>query len=172
MPCLFFSALYTAPAHRRSRSFLNPNFQKKRTEELKMSSSEKQELIAIEYNGEEVMVSQEVADFLDDCRRDAHRQYKQDLRNRSGMRCEEYLIEDLMAHKPTGFEDELIRRLDIERLPEALAALSEIQRRRVTAYYYEGLSYREIAVREGVNHTKIAKSIDAALKKLKSFYEA
>ena len=136
-----------------------------------MSSNENQELIAIEYNGEEVTVSQEVADFLEDSRREAQRQYKQDLRNLSGVRCEEYLIEDLMAHKPTGFEDELIRQLDKERLPEALAALSETQRRRLTAYYCEGLSYREIAVRDGVNHTKIAKSVDTALKKLKVFFE-
>ena len=135
-----------------------------------MSNNENQELIAVLYNGEEVAVSQKVADFLEDCRRDAHRQYKQDLRNLSGMRCEEYLIEDFMAQKPTGFEDELIRRLDKERLPEALAALSETQRHRLTAYYCEGLSYREIAAREGVNHSKIVKSIEAALKKLKSFF--
>lgn len=137
-----------------------------------MPNDKNQEPVAIIYNGEEIMVSPEVADYLEDCRRDLHRQLMKKQRNHAAIRCEEYLIEEFMADKPTGFEDELILRLEKERLSEVIALLPEIQRRRVTAYYYEGLTYREIAAREGVNHTKITKSVNAALKKLKSFLEA
>jgi RNA polymerase sigma-70 factor (ECF subfamily) len=77
-----------------------------------------------------------------------------------------------MRESPRGFEDELIDKLTMEELPDALAKLPEIQRRRVRAYYYEGLTYREIAAREGVNHTKIAKSVDATLGNLKKYFGA
>ena len=57
-----------------------------------------------------------------------------------------------MAVVPVGFEDELILRLEMEQLPKVISLLPEVQRRRLTAYFYEGLTYREIAAREGVDH--------------------
>lgn len=136
-----------------------------------MSKNERQETIAIIYNGAEIMVSQEVADYLEDCKRDAHRQAMKKSRNQSAIRCEEYSIEEFMAIQPVSFEDELIARLEQERLPKLIAMLPEIQRRRVTAYFYEGLTYQQIAAREGVHHMAVLRSVELALKKLKTFFE-
>lgn len=52
---------------------------------------------------------------------------------------------------------------------EAIDKLTDIQKRRIIAYYFEDKSIREIAATEGVNISKIEKSISLALKKLKFF---
>ena len=50
---------------------------------------------------------------------------------------------------------------------QALNKLTEVQRRRYLMYHIQGLSMRTIADREGVLHSKIQKSLDAAEKKIK-----
>jgi len=49
--------------------------------------------------------------------------------------------------------------------------LPETQRRRLKAYFYEELTYQEIANREGVHHSAIVRSVEGALKKLKKYFE-
>jgi len=134
-------------------------------------SCNKQELVEILYNGETVLVSQEVADYLEDCRRDIHRQFMKRQRNLAAVRCEDDFVEELMATPPESFEDELMARLDQERLPGFIAQLPEIQRRRLRAYFYEGLTYQEIAAREGVDHRAVMRSVSSAIKKLKKYFE-
>lgn len=57
-----------------------------------------------------------------------------------------------------------------KRLYTALATLTETQRRRLLMFA-DGLSYREIARREGVSdHKKIMKSVDGAKEKIKKFF--
>lgn len=56
-------------------------------------------------------------------------------------------------------------------LEEALTELTEIQRRRIKAAFFDGKTRREIAAEEGVNYSKIDKSIVQALKKMKKFFE-
>jgi len=133
-------------------------------------SCNKQELVEILYNGEKVMVSQEVADYLEDCRRETQRQMKQIQRRQAAVRCEENFVEELMATPPECFVDELLSRMELERLPGFIAQLPEIQRRRLRGYFYEGLTYRELAAREGVDHKAIVRSVDSALKKLKKYF--
>jgi RNA polymerase sigma factor (sigma-70 family) len=77
-------------------------------------------------------------------------------------------------------EDELIT--DIEEQEErerkarrrelglrAFGELTEVQRRRYQMYHVEGLTMRQIADLEGVNHSKIQDSLNAADKKIKKF---
>jgi RNA polymerase sigma-70 factor (ECF subfamily) len=128
------------------------------------------DFIAVNYNGEEIKVTREVADCLTDIKREAHRERMRDSRHLSNLTCEEYAIEDLMFERPQGFEEELIEQILIEELPDALSVLPESQRRRLISYFYEGLTYREIAAREGVVHTKIANSVQAGLKNLKKYF--
>ena len=135
-----------------------------------MSENSKQGLVEITYNGEKITVSQEVADYLEDCRRDAHRQLMKKSRNHAAIKCEENFVEGLMAAPPIGFEDELIMRLEQERLPELIALLPEIQRCRLVAYYYEGLTFREIATIEGVHFSAVKRSVELALKNLKNYF--
>jgi RNA polymerase sigma-70 factor (ECF subfamily) len=128
------------------------------------------ELVTVIYNGEAVEVTREVADFLDECRRDDVRQDKKRQRHIADKPYLENETEDFMSVAPRGFQDELVDKLAMDMLPDALAALPEIQRRRVTAYYYEGLTYREIAARESKDESTIRESIASAIKKLKKHF--
>jgi RNA polymerase sigma factor (sigma-70 family) len=77
-------------------------------------------------------------------------------------------------------EDTVIRRIDSreeaerqrrrsEKVNLALDKLTCVQRRRYLLYHVKGLTLRQIADTEGVVHSKIQKSIDAAEKKIKNF---
>ena len=57
-----------------------------------------------------------------------------------------------------------------EQLREAIAALPEIQRRRLVMYYFDGLTYEEIAERERCTHPAVIKSVKAAISKLKNHF--
>jgi len=52
---------------------------------------------------------------------------------------------------------------------QALCTLTDVQRRRYLLYHVNGLTMREIADIEGVVHSKIQKSLEAAEKKIKKF---
>ena len=132
---------------------------------------DKPKFVEIVYKGKRIKVKTKVAEYLEECRRDLHSQSKKKRRNQDSIKCEEDFIETFMATPPVGFEDELIWRLEQERLPGLIALLPEIQRRRLTAYYYEGLSYREIAAREGVDHRAVNRSVESAIKFLKKYFE-
>lgn len=64
-------------------------------------------------------------------------------------------------------EEEFERRLAIKELYLALNGLSDIQMRRVYAYYFLGMNQSEIAKAEGTKVPAISKSIDRGLKKMK-----
>ena len=51
----------------------------------------------------------------------------------------------------------------------ALDKLTDVQRRRYLMYHADGLTMRQIADKEGVIHSKIQKSLDAAEKKIRKF---
>ena len=57
-----------------------------------------------------------------------------------------------------------------EQLRRAIAALPEIQRRRLVMYYFDGLTYEEIAERERCTHPAVIKSVKAAISKLKKYF--
>ena len=135
-----------------------------------MSENNTHEYVEIIYNGETILVSHDVADYLEDYRRDMHRQLMKKKRNQENIRCEENFIEPLMECKPTCFVDELVHRLVMEQLPEYIALLPEIQRRRFVAYYYEGLTYQDIATCEGVDHRAVMRSVKSALDKIKKYF--
>lgn len=54
-----------------------------------------------------------------------------------------------------------------ERLHKAIAMLPAKQRKRLTLYYFSGLTYEQIAEMEGCKHPAIMKSVSAAIAKLK-----
>jgi RNA polymerase sigma-70 factor (ECF subfamily) len=137
-----------------------------------MDTNQNTELIAVIYNGEEIQVTCEVADYLEECRLEERRQSEKVRRHYSDKECDEYAIGDFMFDKPCGFEGALIDKLTTEQLPEAIATLPEIQRRRLSAYYFEGLTYKQIAGREQVEYPAIMQSVSTAIKNLKKYFEA
>ena len=77
-------------------------------------------------------------------------------------------------HHPELFvEDDTVEQLCLEEekqyIKKAIDKLTGIQKRRIVAYYFEDKSIREIATAEGVNFSKVDRSINLALKKLKFF---
>ena len=67
-------------------------------------------------------------------------------------------------------EDDVYRKILYEQLHTAIAALPDIQRRRVMQYYFGGCTYEQIAKMEGCTKRAVKFSIDIALKKLRDFF--
>lgn len=82
-------------------------------------------------------------------------------------------IYDITLHKRSNYKEEsaedlAIRNLMIQELYVAISALPEIQRRRLMLYYFNGLTYEQIAEIENCSYQAIMKSVTAAKKKLKN----
>lgn len=73
--------------------------------------------------------------------------------------------------KEESLEEQVLKKLEMERLHRAISQLPEIQRRRIIFYYFENLTYEQIAMLEGCTITPIKNSIDKALKNLKKILE-
>lgn len=74
-------------------------------------------------------------------------------------------------------DTELIHKSDTKKAVKAAKELlqsgdlTETQRRRFILHFYEGLSYRQIAGREGVHFTSVHESIEVATAKLKKHFK-
>lgn len=75
------------------------------------------------------------------------------------------------AMLPESVEDTVFRSLQFEALHKAISQLPETQRRRLILYYFAGLTYAQIAEKEGCSFQAVGKSIVAAEKRLKKFLE-
>ena len=75
-------------------------------------------------------------------------------------------------HPELSAEDDIVEQLCLKEekqcIKRAIDKLTDTQKRRVIAYFFENKSSRKIAIEEGVNYSKIEKSINLALKKLKN----
>lgn len=74
-------------------------------------------------------------------------------------------------YKAESVEDAVLRNIEYERLHRAISELPETQRRRLTLYYFQGLTYEQIAEMEGCTKRAIKFSVDIAIEKLKKFFE-
>ena len=66
-------------------------------------------------------------------------------------------------------EEAVMKKLQYEALHRAIQELPLVQRRRLVLYYFQGLTYSQIAELEGCKYQTVQESIYAALKKLKLF---
>ena len=94
-----------------------------------------------------------------------------DLRNRTAEGYTEGDTEDLLMESPESLEDMVIRQMEIETLQKAMQTLSEIQRERLHLYFFEGLTYRQIAEKKGIGEKNVRESVASALKKIKNFFD-
>ena len=70
---------------------------------------------------------------------------------------------------PETVEETVMQRDENERLHRAIAMLPEKQRKRLTLYYFRGLTYAQIAEKEGCTIMPVKCSIDTAIENLKKF---
>ena len=137
-----------------------------------MNNNPNDNLVTILYNNMEIQVTHEIADYLEESRREQARQDKSNQRHLSDKFCNEDFIEEFLAVKPLSLEEIIIQQEQFEELTRAIAVLSRIQRRRLIAYYYENLTYQDIANREHVAINAVNKSIKSALDKLRKILDA
>lgn len=81
----------------------------------------------------------------------------------------EELLSRRSAQEPAPVEDAVYESMQTRALREGVNQLPEVQKRRLQMYFFDGLTYEEIAVREGCSYQAVQKSIAAALKKIRKF---
>lgn len=69
--------------------------------------------------------------------------------------------------KTDGIEEIIFNKIQVERLHKAIKNLPEIQRRRIWLYYFEDMTYEQIAKREGCTKMPVKRSIEIAIERLK-----
>ncbi len=117
-----------------------------------------------------VEVSTSVKELLEQSDRQIRSQRRQDRRH---LDFAVHTDDDLANSLLPAYEDtaDLLERMEREaRLHDAIGKLTEIQQRRLSLYYFGGLSYSQIAKQEGVNHRTVIGTIEQALKRLRKLY--
>ena len=122
--------------------------------------------------------------YIDD-NRETHRCEMRDARHLDAFCYEDDLFEQFHNEAFLDFVDpfelreaeEIAERKELQRLREiekvriVLSMMKPAQERRLYKFVIEGKSCREIAVEEGTYHSSVSKSIEAAKKNFKKFYE-
>ena len=81
----------------------------------------------------------------------------------------EELLSRRVPENQASVEETVYESLQTQALREGINRLPEVQKRRLQMYFFDGLTYEEIAVREGCSYQAVQKSIAAALKKIRKF---
>lgn len=117
-------------------------------------------------------VTREVYEALTETfRKEAHAQQMRDLRHVTKEGYTEGETEDLAFDSGESLEDMVIRQMELETLQKAMQSLTEVQRERLHLYFFEGLTYRQIAEKKGIGEKNVRESITGAIKKIKKFFD-
>lgn len=79
----------------------------------------------------------------------------------------EQSLNDRAFQLPEPMEDTVFRKIENEKLMQAIRTLPIVQRRRLILYYFHDLTYEQIASAEGCTIMPIKRSIDRAIVKLR-----
>lgn len=118
----------------------------------------------VTYQGQQVSVPKEVADFLVRDLRRMRTQYKQDQRHLSRMDFETVLSSYGDAERVT--EDIALKNLQLETLRKAVAGLDEREQKLISLRYGEESSMEEIGRNLGVSRMAISKRLRTLHRKL------
>lgn len=72
--------------------------------------------------------------------------------------------------QPESTEEIVIKKIQKETLHRAICELPQIQKRRLVLYYFENMTYEQIAKLEGCSKVAVKYTIDKAIKNLKKFF--
>lgn len=75
------------------------------------------------------------------------------------------------SNKAKSVEEVVLHNIECEELYRAIAALTETQQRRLTLYYFRGLTYKRIAEMEDCSVSAVRGSISAAIENIKKILE-
>jgi RNA polymerase sigma factor (sigma-70 family) len=117
-------------------------------------------------------VTKEVYEALTETfRKEAHAQEMRDLRHVTKEGYTEGETEDLAFDSGESLEDMVIRQMELETLQKAMQSLTEVQRERLHLYFFERLTYRQIAEKKRIGEKNVRESITGAIKKIKKFFD-
>ena len=118
------------------------------------------------YNGEQVSVPKEVAEFLEEDRKRAQAQTRQDKRHLSRSEFETVLSSHVSAGRP--LEQSVLWNLRLENLRKAVGELS-VQEQELISLRYDGeLSMEEIGKIFGISKMAVSKRLKKLHEKLRS----
>ena len=78
---------------------------------------------------------------------------------------------DRAVYRPATVEESALQSMEYAQLHRAISELPEIQKRRLILYYFQGLTYEQIAEMEGCTKRAVKFSVDIAVEKLKKFFK-
>ncbi len=78
---------------------------------------------------------------------------------------------DRAVYRPATVEESALQSMEYAQLHRAISGLPEIQKRRLILYYFQGLTYEQIAEMEGCTKRAVKFSVDIAVEKLKKFFK-
>lgn len=81
----------------------------------------------------------------------------------------EQMLNSRSIDKPCSVEETALRDFQYDMLYRAITELSDMQRKRILLYYFEDLTYEQIATIEGCSVHSIFISIERAKEKIKKF---
>lgn len=119
-----------------------------------------------------ILLSVEQGEAFKEFHRNEHKHDMREARTKLPVNYNEELHEFLgLITTSNVTEDDAINKYDLELLRESIDSLTAVQQRRIKLYFFEGLTFREIAAREGVSTKNVYKSVQEAMKKIKKFWE-
>ena len=118
------------------------------------------------YNGEQVSVPKEVAEFLEEDRRRAQAQARQDKRHLSRSEFETVLSSHMSAGRP--LEQSVLWNLSLENLRKAVAELSAQEQELLSLRCDGELSMEEIGKVFGISKMAVSKRLKKLYAKLRS----
>jgi len=127
--------------------------------------------VAITYNGQEIKVDRQIADYLEAERKREQNQARSDRRHLSDKDIDRNDLDDFIADKPADFVEEIAKASETETLRRALDCLTDTQRRRVQMYFFDGFTQEQIAEFEGISRQAVGYSINTTLEKLRIFFK-
>ena len=84
---------------------------------------------------------------------------------------DEYNGASFIADDSEAVEDSVMRRIMIEKIPEAVATLTEDEKKLICKIYFEHISDTKLAQEYGVNQSTITRRKTKILKKLNNYFE-
>ena len=120
--------------------------------------------VVIEYNGEQVSVPKEVADFLEQDQKREQAQKKQDQRHLSKSEFETVLSGSDCVRRPV--EDAVLRNLRLENLRKAVANLDDKDQEMISLRYSDALTMEEIGQIYDISKTAVSKRLKKLHEKL------
>ena len=128
--------------------------------------------ITIKINGRfaSVEVSADVADYLEQAKRNNRKLYRERQRYWDGRECDEYIISTEGRLPYCATPEELVcQRETLDEILAVLALCTDTQRERFLLYALDGLSFSEIAEMYGCTKGSVQTSINAVRKIFRKF---